>query len=110
MANVFVYEPFYAFERILQEAFAQRYVGRASPRHNDAIDRPIKPRQVPRIVPCTQHSNNSEFQIGPPREHREEPRNRLLRLPRCFKGGYPNRRRQWQAHRFDGEEAIDGTQ
>jgi HSP20 family protein len=63
MTNVFVHEPFYAFERILQEAFASRYVERASPRHNDAVVRPIKPRQVPRAVPCTEHSNNSNFRL-----------------------------------------------
>jgi len=44
MANVFLYEPFYDFERILQEAFAPQCAGRAAPRHSDAVVRSIKPR------------------------------------------------------------------
>lgn len=77
MANVFVYEPFYDFERILQEAFAPQCAGRAAPRHSDAVVRSLKPRQVS-VVRCTEHSNNFAFQIGPPREPREESRNSLL--------------------------------
>ena len=109
MANAFLYEPLYDFERLLREAFAPQYVERASHHHNDAVVRSIKPRQVTRVVLCIEHSNNFEFQVGPPREHREEPRNRLLGFTRCFKGGYPNRRRQRQTHRFGGEEGVDGT-
>ena len=76
MTNVFLYEPFYDFERVLQEAFAPQCAGRAAHRHNDAV-RSIKPRQV-LVVRFTEDSNNFPFQVGPPREHREESRNSFL--------------------------------
>ncbi|KIM41266.1 hypothetical protein M413DRAFT_445303 [Hebeloma cylindrosporum] len=43
MTNVFLYEPFYDFERILQGAFAPQYADKAA-RHSDAVVRSIKPR------------------------------------------------------------------
>ncbi|KIM41420.1 hypothetical protein M413DRAFT_445431 [Hebeloma cylindrosporum] len=43
MSNVFLYEPFYDFERILQGALAP-HVERSAPRHSDAVVRSIKPR------------------------------------------------------------------
>jgi len=44
MANVFLYEPFYDFDRIIQEAFGSHYTEKSSPRRSDAVVRSIKPR------------------------------------------------------------------
>jgi len=76
-----------------------------------AATRLFGPSNQGRLPPTAlKYSNNFAFQVGSPRECREEPRNSLLRIPWCLEGGYPNRRRQRQAHRCCGDETVDGTQ